>query len=312
MDNQNDIMVSVCILAYNHEKFIRHALESVIMQETSFPFEIIVGDDCSQDRTVEIAREVLKKFDGKSTVIAREKNIGMNANDYDMGLHAKGKYIADLEGDDFWIDKHKLQKQFEFLESHPECSMVAHRVAVVNEREHPIGMVKPDIKELNHYFGKADAMKYQAELCHPASMMFWNIYRMGKYQYLNNSSRNFGGHKIFIFLLAALGKIYISDEVMAAFRLVTRTCASNARSLVLQNELFWECGKLDLFLYMKKHLSDSYDFTDFISQEWVNLAMYLYRSKSLERKSILSKYFKKLSLKEKLKLPVFLVQKIYL
>lgn len=308
---KEDIKVSVLILAYNHEKYIQRALESVMMQETTFPFEIIIGDDCSKDRTVEIVREMLKKYSGNATLVARKKNIGMNANDYDIGYRARGKYIAEVEGDDFWIDKYKLQKQFDFLEAHPECSAVACRVAVVNEREHPLGELKPDIGELNRYFGKEDAMEYQAKLLHPASLMFRNIYRKKEYRFLNNSYRNFGGHKIFIFILAALGDIYISDEVMAAYRCVTRTCASNARSLVLQNELFWECGKLDLFLYIKKYLSGSYDFTDCISKEWVNLAIYLHNNNISERKEILFRYLKKLNFKEKVRLPFFLIKEVY-
>lgn len=307
----DNIMVSVLIMTYNHEKYIRQALESVMMQETTFPFEIIIGDDCSSDKTVEIIQEVIKDYRGDVILIAREKNIGMNANNFDIGYRARGKYIAEVEGDDYWIDKHKLQKQFEFLESHPECSVVAHKVAVVNEREHPIGEVKPDIGELNRYFGKEDAMKYQARLLHPTSVMYRNLYKKEEFRALNNSYRNFGGHKIFVLIMASVGKIYISDEVMAVFRFVTRMCASNARSLVLQNELFWERGKLDLYLYIKEYLSDSYDFTECISKEYINLRKYLYKKSVPEKKKIVSEYFKKLTWKEKLRSLLGLMHEFY-
>lgn len=309
---EDDIKVSVVMITYNHEKYIRHALESVMMQKTTFSYEILIGDDCSNDKTVQIAEDVLKNYTGKAILLARKKNIGMNANSYDLCCQAKGKYIAELEGDDFWIDKYKLQKQFDFLESHPNCSAYAHKMAVVNEREHPLGRSLPAIEGLNRYFGKQDVIKYEAALLHPNSLMYSNIYKENRGQCMNHSDENFGGHKILIFLLATLGDIYISDAVMGSHRFVSRVCASNAKSLVVQNPVFWRYGRLDLYLYMKRYFSDSYDFTNFISSEWCSLAKYLYDNEVPGKKEIMLKYLKKLSIKEIVKIPYFLVKEIYL
>lgn len=131
-------LVSVLCLAYNHEKYIRYALSGFVMQETNFPFEVIVHDDASTDGTVDIIREFEAKF---PHII---KPIYQTENQYSKKVRitkeilypkAQGKYLAICEGDDFWIDKHKLQKQADYMESHPDASAVFHPVNILfNEK----------------------------------------------------------------------------------------------------------------------------------------------------------------------------------
>lgn len=116
-------VVSVRTSAYNHAPFIRQCIEGVLMQKTNFEFEYIIGEDCSTDVTREIILEYAQKYPDKIRVITAEKNIGATANAYRCMKAVKGKYIAMCEGDDFWIDEYKLQKQFDHMESHPECAI---------------------------------------------------------------------------------------------------------------------------------------------------------------------------------------------
>ena len=126
----NTPMVSVCCLAYNHATYIRQCLDSLVNQETNFSFEILIHDDCSTDGTTEIIREYESQY---PDVI---KPIYEVENQYSKGIpvgsfawnfpRAKGKYIAMCECDDYWTDSHKLQKQFDFMESHPEHSLCCH------------------------------------------------------------------------------------------------------------------------------------------------------------------------------------------
>lgn len=118
--------VSVCIITYNHEKYIGECLQSIVDQETDFDFEIIVGDDCSGDRTRDIILEFESKHPGKITPVFQDKNIGGGCNNY-RAVHqlARGDYIAHMDGDDI-MEPCKLQRQSDFLDKHLECSMVAH------------------------------------------------------------------------------------------------------------------------------------------------------------------------------------------
>ena len=114
------MLVSVIMISYNQEKYIRQSLESVLAQNVDFDIEIIIGDDASTDDTPNIIAELAEQ-DARLIPILREKNFGMNRNFIDIVKRAKGKYLAILEGDDFWLDTNKLKKQVELLEANPDC-----------------------------------------------------------------------------------------------------------------------------------------------------------------------------------------------
>jgi glycosyltransferase involved in cell wall biosynthesis len=130
------MLVSVWITTYNHEAFIAEALEGVLNQVTDFDFEIIIGEDCSQDRTREIVLAYKEKYPEKITLFLPSANLGMNPMCYATYPLCKGKYIAWLDGDDYWIDQYKLQKQVDFLENNPDIVMCFHKVKLVNEVSH--------------------------------------------------------------------------------------------------------------------------------------------------------------------------------
>lgn len=119
--------IKVCVLCavYNHEKYIRNCLEGILSQRTDFAFEVLVHDDASTDSSALVIREFEKKY---PDII---KPIYQTENQYSKGIsitlryqlpRARGKYISFCEGDDYWIDKYKLQKQFDYMESHPDCT----------------------------------------------------------------------------------------------------------------------------------------------------------------------------------------------
>lgn len=110
-------MVSICSTTYNLEKYIAEAIESWLSQKTNFEFEIVICDDCSKDKTVEIIESYIQKHPNKIRLFTAEKNMGMMPNYTRSLLAAKGKYIAICDGDDYWIDENKLQMQIDFLES---------------------------------------------------------------------------------------------------------------------------------------------------------------------------------------------------
>lgn len=127
-------LVSCCVVTYNHAPFLRKALDSLVMQETDFPFEIIIHDDCSTDGSTEIIREYAQRFPGLfKTVLQTENQFSKGINPFRTVMEmARGKYIARLETDDYWTDPHKLKRQVEFLEKHPKYVLCHHGFDNVN------------------------------------------------------------------------------------------------------------------------------------------------------------------------------------
>jgi len=117
-------LVSVKMITYNHAPYIEQAIEGALMQKTNFPIELVIGEDCSTDGTREIVFEYQKKYPEIIRVITSDKNIGMKKNGYRSAKACRGKYIAFCDGDDYWHHPHKLQKQADYLENHPECGLV--------------------------------------------------------------------------------------------------------------------------------------------------------------------------------------------
>ena len=127
----NDPLVSIVMIAYNVDNYIAKAIESVLSQQVSFPYELVIGEDCSTDGTLQIALKYQAEHPDIVRVLQREKNLGLTPNCVDTHNHCRGKYIALLDGDDYWTDKNKLQKQVDFMESHPEYAGCAHQSSVI-------------------------------------------------------------------------------------------------------------------------------------------------------------------------------------
>jgi glycosyltransferase involved in cell wall biosynthesis len=126
-------MVSVFMITYNHEKYIAKALESILMQKVEFDFEVVIGEDCSTDNTRNIILKYADKYPDKFKLLLHERNIGPMANHIAVLNACTGKYIAMLEGDDYWISPLKLKTQVDFLEANPEYSICSHNAIVEYE-----------------------------------------------------------------------------------------------------------------------------------------------------------------------------------
>jgi glycosyltransferase involved in cell wall biosynthesis len=152
-------LVSIKMITYNHAPFITQAIEGVLQQKTNFPFELVIGEDCSIDGTREIVFEYQKKFPDIIRMITSDRNVGMKANGHRTAKALRGKYVAFCEGDDYWHNPEKLQKQVDYLESHPECGMVFADCDVYYDRS------KKFIRSFNHHKG----------FCSPANFDFEKI-----------------------------------------------------------------------------------------------------------------------------------------
>ena len=128
---ENTPLVSIVTIAYNLENYLAEAIESVLMQNVNFSYELVIGEDCSKDNTLQIAMDYQSRYPDRIRVLKREKNLGLTPNCVDTHNHCRGKYIALLDGDDYWTDKNKLQKQVDFMELHPEYAGCAHQSSII-------------------------------------------------------------------------------------------------------------------------------------------------------------------------------------
>lgn len=121
-------LISIGIVSYNQESTIIECVESILQQETKYPYEIVISDDCSTDNTQEVIKELQKKYITKIKVLISNKNEGIGKN-YKKLFHAlSGKYIMICEGDDYWINPLKIEHQINYMENHSEFGFISGRV----------------------------------------------------------------------------------------------------------------------------------------------------------------------------------------
>lgn len=214
------VMVSIRCTAYNHEKFIRDALEGFVMQKTNFRFEAIVHDDASTDGTAAIIHEYAEKYPDIIKPIYETENQyskgdGSIRRIMDEAMSPEAKYIAYCEGDDYWTDPLKLQKQVDFMESHAEYSMCFHRVI-----EHFHDNSLPDrifaLTESRDYTGLEiydNWIIQTASILIRKEILTTNIYKKAI------QNRKFAYGDILIFLsCASCGKVHGMVDVMSVYR----------------------------------------------------------------------------------------------
>jgi len=211
-------LVSVCVQTYQHEKYIKQCLDGILMQQTNFDFEILLGEDESKDKTREICKEYAKKHNKKIKLFLhnRKNLIKINGNPtgrfnflYNLEK-AKGKYIALCEGDDYWTDKNKLQKQVDFLENNANFSICFHNMEIFYEND-------PEIKEFSNINQKEittinDLAK--GNYIYTASCVFRNN-NLNLPEFITKTP--VGDYPLFM-LNAKYGKIKYINSVMGVYR----------------------------------------------------------------------------------------------
>lgn len=143
MSNKKNIMVTVCVVTFNQEKWIRQALDSVLAQQTEYPFEVIIGEDHGDDGTRAICQEYANKYENVS-LLPSLTNLGVTANWIQCIQAGTGKYIMTCAGDDWWHNPNKIQLQVDFMESHPDC-VICHTDE--DEYYENSGIIKKAVKQ---------------------------------------------------------------------------------------------------------------------------------------------------------------------
>jgi glycosyltransferase involved in cell wall biosynthesis len=170
-----DIKVTVLCIAYNHEKYIRQCLESLVTQKTNFRYKVVVHDDASTDSTADIIREFEQKYpEIIKPIYQTENQFSKKLSIYKEFLLPKieGDYVAFCEGDDYWTDINKLQIQSDFLDKHPGCSACGHNTTIIKESEAAKNAAVPDIIGGNEGYLSLKTIVEWGLIIHLSSIMF--------------------------------------------------------------------------------------------------------------------------------------------
>ena len=280
-----DPKLSVILITYNHEKYIEKALDSVLSQVTDFPFEIVIGDDCSPDDTKNIIREYRDKYPDIIRIVHREKNTGRpTLNVYETTMKCRGDYLAYLEGDDYWTDSDKLQKQMDFLNEHPEYIACTHSHKMIddngNDIKDPEILKISDMYKWSGEFTMDDFEKSGFWPGHYASVVSKNIYKNKKHDYtiLYKSHDFVDDGQILLFLLME-GKIYRLDDEMGERMYVKKAGGTSWTSRSMKRNI----QKEDILMSMElmKWLEKEYSLRDYAkvkAKKDFETALYLYSS----------------------------------
>lgn len=135
MKDEKVPLVSICMITYNHEKFIQRSIEGVLMQKRDFEIELVISNDKSQDNTDLMIKKIIKEHEDGGCIkyFSQKNNLGITPNMLFGMSNCRGKYVAFCEGDDFWIDSEKLQKQVDFMEANPEYSLCGSKAQTMDE-----------------------------------------------------------------------------------------------------------------------------------------------------------------------------------
>lgn len=227
----NEPLVSVVMITYGHEKYIQQAIESVLEQQCNFGFELIIANDCSPDNTNKVVEEILKNHP-KSNLIRYHnhiKNLGMMPNFIWTLQQVKGTYIAICEGDDYWNDSLKLQKQVDYLHENTDCSLCFHPSFHLNDTNHEHRFIhKPLNIPIDQKFVMKDAILGGGSFITTNSMFF-------HYKHITDLPTWFLkapiGDLPLLLLLASKGKIGYLNDVMSTYRMMS----DNSWSTTLQD-----------------------------------------------------------------------------
>ena len=242
----NNITVAIYMICYNHEDYIEKTIESVMMQQTNFHYKLFLGEDCSPDRTRALCIALKNKYPTKIDLLLHTKNIGATLNavkTFKLCFDSNSKYVAMCEGDDYWTDPLKLQKQVDFLEQHEDYSICFHPVKVYNQTQQQFvddtitKKVEPTttLKELSI-----------ENYIHTPSVVFRNNLVQLPSWFINTP---IGDYPLYC-LLGLKGKIFKMEDKMAVYRVHDKGAMASFKKNNLIKRIGFNNGMIPFYEYM--------------------------------------------------------------
>lgn len=224
------VEVSVLVIAYNHCNYIEKCLDSILSQETHFGFEILIHDDASTDGTQDIINSYLSKYKNIKTVLQTENQFSKGKVHPDEALFnlVQGKYVCIVEGDDCWCDNTKLQRQYDALESHADCSMCVHKFRLMDSNGYELGNIKGNYSNQNTII--ASDQLFSTYFVDNIWAFQTSTFFMRSKLLLNRPDfwdKFYVGDLPMILWFAHNGSFYYIDKVMSCYRIFAQGSATN-------------------------------------------------------------------------------------
>ncbi|MCC3862836.1 glycosyltransferase [Terrisporobacter petrolearius] len=252
---EQEIKVSINCITYNHETYIEKAIQSFLMQKTNFKYEILIHDDASTDSTQKIIKKYEKEYPNIVKPLLQKENQwskGVTKINYSFNhTRSNGKYIAICEGDDYWSDPYKLQKQIDYMESNPNCTLCTHAVARIDTQSEKItDIIRPS--NSNSYIDTREFILGGGMFIGTNSI----VYRK---EALDNPPKWYfdapvGDYPLQIFL-ASKGDVYYIDDVMSVYRVNVPGSWSN--------RVYFSPKRINHFKKISKMLDAINEYTDY-------------------------------------------------
>ncbi len=247
---EKKIKLTVFVAVYNHEKYIKKSLDSILNQNFNHSMEIICIDDCSSDRSAEIIREF---YGDKIIFLKRKKNMGLTRNLYYAYTHARGEYFISLAGDDWLLDENALQLMTDFLDANADYGGVSYETDIYSEREKKIGEIRSQYSS----FKLEDYLRGNDPGCYAGMTRTVNIIDNRNLKCIYKSARNNEEIASWIIRLES-GPIYVLPKVLYAYRYVA-SGASNYNSTHTAKDTFldnWKAAQYIELHYVPAHSCD--------------------------------------------------------
>jgi len=269
-------LVSTQMITYNHAPYIAQAIEGVLKQRVNFAIELVIGEDCSTDGTREIVLEYQRKYPDVIRVITSDKNVGANKNAYRTMKGCRGKYVAFCEGDDYWHHPHKLQKQVDYLESHPECGLLFADCDVHYIRGNKL------LKNSNYNSGFQSPMKLSLEQIIHNEILKWTctaVIRRDLYlqviesdPYLYQSEKFLMGDLQLWAEVSLISEVMYIPETLATYRVLDES-ATRSKDPRKYWRFIKSASEIKLYLCDKHKLSEN--IRREVECDWCNSSLYL-------------------------------------
>jgi glycosyltransferase involved in cell wall biosynthesis len=229
--------LSVCMITYNHEHYIREAIEGILLQETTFDFELIIANDKSTDKTEIIILALIENHPKGNLIkyFSHTENKGMMANFIFALQQCEGKYIALCDGDDYWTDPQKLQKQIDYLEANPDYVLCFHQIRILKTDG---SMVDDFLTKVPENCETIETLAKFGNYIHTPSVVYRNVLSKFPFEF---EKTPIGDYFLYM-MLAEHGKLKYMEEMMAVYRYgIGILTSQNSVKITIDQIRFYSC-----------------------------------------------------------------------